>query len=182
MQRRQTDESVTGAGRTVRILGARHERKCPLCDSLGSFRTGTMPHWQTFPHAQAAGLGVILLCLGRGEASRPLKKGDRKRSARSPPRGALATSQQSTNFSPPGRALKSSANLNGWIAQKPFEDLRRSTRARGSERHAEWDVRKPVKACRCWRSGGVSRRRQHERQASAHAPDVRDNFPSAASQ
>jgi hypothetical protein len=33
--------------------------------------------------------------------------------------------------------------------------------------------RKPVKAGRCWRSGGVSRRRQHERQASAHAPDVR---------
>ena len=49
MQRRQTDESVTGAGRTVRILGARHERKCPLCDSLESFRTGTLPHWQTFP-------------------------------------------------------------------------------------------------------------------------------------
>jgi len=35
MQRRQTGESVTGAGRTVRILGARHERKCPLCDSQG---------------------------------------------------------------------------------------------------------------------------------------------------
>ncbi len=167
MQRRQTDESVTGAGRIVRILGARHERKCPLCECLGAFRPGNL-----FRHAQAAGLGVILLCLGRGEASRPLKNGDRKRSARSPPRGAPATSQQSTNFSPPGRALKSSANLNAWIARKPFEHLRRSTRARGSERHAEWDVRKPVKACRCWRSGGVSRRRQHERQASAHAPDV----------
>jgi hypothetical protein len=25
-----------------------------------------------------------------------------------------------TNFSPPVRALKSSANLNGWIARKPF--------------------------------------------------------------
>ena len=60
----QTDESVTGAGRTVRILGARHERKCPLCDSR------ELLHGR---HAQAAGLGVILLCLGRGEASRPLK-------------------------------------------------------------------------------------------------------------
>jgi hypothetical protein len=45
--------------------------------------------------------------------------------------------------------LKSSANLNGWKARKTFDDLRRPTRARGSERHAEWDVRKPEMACRC---------------------------------
>ena len=30
MQRRQTDESVTGAGETGPRLGARHERKCWL--------------------------------------------------------------------------------------------------------------------------------------------------------
>jgi|GEM_PF-7110848 len=126
--------------------------------SVRSVTAGCVPHWPTSG----------------------TKKGDRKRSARSPPRGAPATSQQSTNFSPPGRALKSSANLNGWIARKPFANLRRTTRARGSERHAEWDIRKPVKACRCWRSGGVSRRRQHERQASAHAPDVRPELLSEA--
>ena len=35
---------------------------------LAPCRTGKL-----FQHAQAAGLGVILLCVGRGEASRPLK-------------------------------------------------------------------------------------------------------------
>ncbi len=32
MERRQSDESGQAAGRTVRILGARNERKCPLCE------------------------------------------------------------------------------------------------------------------------------------------------------
>ncbi len=32
-----------------------------------------------------------------------------------------------------------------WIALKPFAHLNRSTRARWSERHAEWDIRKPVR-------------------------------------
>ena len=35
-----------------------------------------------------------------------------------------------------------------WIALKPFAHLNRTTRARGSERHAEWDVRAPA-----WRAG-----------------------------
>ena len=48
------------AGGTVRMLGAKHECKYPLCDA-------------GFCHAQAASLGVILLCPGRGEASRPWK-------------------------------------------------------------------------------------------------------------
>ena len=48
------------AGGTVRMLGAKHECKYPLCDA-------------GFWHAQAASLGVILLCPGRGEASRPWK-------------------------------------------------------------------------------------------------------------
>jgi len=34
----KADESVTGAGRTVRILGVRHERKCPLCENRGACR------------------------------------------------------------------------------------------------------------------------------------------------
>ena len=37
------------------------------------------------------------------------------------------------------------ANLYGWIAQKSFAHLNRSTRARGSERHAEWDIHEPVR-------------------------------------
>ena len=50
----------SGAGGTVRMLGAKHECKYPLCDA-------------GFWHAQAVSLGVILLCPGRGEASRPRK-------------------------------------------------------------------------------------------------------------
>ncbi len=68
-----------------------------------------------------------------------------------------------------------------WIALKPFARLNRSTRARWSERHADSCRSCACVACRCWRRGGVSRRRQHERQASAHAPDVRLNSPSRAS-
>ena len=60
-----------------------------------------------------------------------------------------------------------------WIALKPFAHLNRFTRARWSERHADSCHSCACGACRCWRRGGVSRRRQHERQASAHAPDVR---------
>ena len=37
------------------------------------------------------------------------------------------------------------ANLDDWIARQSFAHLNRSTRARGSERHAEWDVHKPVR-------------------------------------
>ena len=48
----------------------------------------------------------------------------------------------------PGPAPKSSANLNGWIARQTFDYLNGWTRARGSERHAEWDIRKPE-----WRAG-----------------------------
>ena len=73
---------------------------------------------------------------------------------------------------PPDPAPEIVTLLDGWKARKPFDNLRRPPRARGSERHAESDVRKPKMACRCWRSGGVSRRRQHERQASAHAPEA----------
>jgi hypothetical protein len=49
------------------------------------------------------------------------------------------------HLSVPDRALKSSAHLNGWIARPAFDDLRGPLRARGSERHAEWDVREPVR-------------------------------------
>jgi hypothetical protein len=47
----------------------------------------------------------------------------------------------SLHLSVPDCAPKSSANLHGWIALKPFENLRRSTRARSSERAAEEDFR-----------------------------------------
>ena len=45
--RRQTDESGQAAGRTVRILGVRHERKCPLCEGRGVCLSGTpkLPAW-----------------------------------------------------------------------------------------------------------------------------------------
>ena len=33
----------------------------------------------------------------------------------------------------------------GWMVLKPFDNLRRPTRARCSERHAECDVREPVR-------------------------------------
>ena len=46
-----------------------------------------------------------------------------------------------------------------------------------SERHAESDFRKPVKACRCWRSGGVSRRRQHERRRPRAGIGIREWRP-----
>ena len=70
--------------------------------------------------------------------------------------------------------LKSFANLNGWNARRPFNYLRRSTRARGSERHAERDLRLSMVACRCPPADRVSGLRGHERQASAHAPnDIR---------
>ncbi|MEI7535536.1 MAG: hypothetical protein WCJ07_05760 [Verrucomicrobiota bacterium] len=40
----------------------------------------------------------------------------------------------------------------------------------------------PMKACRCAASASVSWLAAHERQASAHAPDVRAIVPSKASQ
>jgi len=47
-------------------------------------------------------------------------------------------------------------------------------RARGSERAAGDDIRKPEMAARCPATVGVSRLAGHERQASAHAPhDIR---------
>jgi hypothetical protein len=51
-------------------------------------------------------------------------------------RGAPATRRRHSIFSVPDCALKSSANLNGWIALKTFEYLRLPTRARSSERAA----------------------------------------------
>jgi hypothetical protein len=45
-------------------------------------------------------------------------------------------------------------------------------RARGSERHAGDGIHKPMVACRCPPADRVSGLRGHERQASAHAPNV----------
>jgi len=76
-----------------------------------------------------------------------------------PPSRARVTNQ--SIFSPSSRAsdevccltprLKSSANQDGWKARKTFDHRRRPPRARGSERHAESDIRKPKMACRCER-------------------------------
>ena len=87
--------------------------------------------------------------------------------------------ERSDEVSKPASAL-THGEPEGCIALKPFAHLNRSTRTRWSERHAVRDLHESVKACRCWRCGGVSRRRQHERQASACAPDVRPLLLSAA--
>ena len=46
-----------------------------------------------------------------------------------------------------------------------------------SEKPADTGHRKPVKAGWCWRSGGVSRRRQHERRRPRAAIGIREWRP-----
>ena len=50
---------------------------------------------------------------------------------------------------PPDPAPEIVTLLDGWKARKPFDNLRRPPRARGSERHAEGDVRTNQR----WRAG-----------------------------
>jgi len=88
-------------------------------------------------------------------------------------RGSFQLASQ-TPF-PAGQRAKAVANLNGCIAPKSFANPNGSTRTRWSERHA-------VSWCPCADEGvpvlgpdSVSWQHEHERPASACAPDVRLN-------
>ena len=63
-------------------------------------------------------------------------------------RSNFQTEERSDENSTPASAPESFANLNGWNARKTFNHLRRTMRARWSERAAVRDFRKPEQAAR----------------------------------
>jgi hypothetical protein len=152
MQRRQTDESVTGAGRTVRILGARHERKCPLGVS----------HWEWVLRIKCRPYLTLALSLPLCGPERELKRRTPKHEAFADASRAAA-SRQSTDFScrPRAKIIRQPEALNYPETIRPPAT---PYRARGSERPAvRGIIHLPAMAGRCWRRGGVSRHRRHER-------------------